>query len=136
METARIPTRERRQAPPAAGTGYRHKVPLLSARLRYANRHLLYGQARLYGDRIELVGWSLGGRSKESIPLTRIVHVDYHPLREGSNLSVFLDDDRVLHLCVEEAHRWRQTYESWLSYHVLASAKVIGEQEKASAIAG
>ena len=113
-----------------------HRVPLLTRRLRYAGRRLRYGQAQLFGDRIELSGWRLHGRYHRSIPLYHVVEMTYHPLENEGNLTIHLDTGEVVDLHVEEAHLWRQHFESWLSYHVLASAKVMREPEKAAAIAG
>ncbi len=115
---------------------FNHKVALLSKRFRYANRRTMLGQARLFGDRIELIVWGLLGRRKCVIPLVRILELNYHPLDNDNNLSIYLDTDEVIHLRMEDAHLWREHYERWLSYHVLASAKIMSEQEKASAISG
>lgn len=115
---------------------YHHKVALLSSRFSLANEVLLRGRARLYGDRIELEGWRPTGRYKQRIPLVRIVEMNYHQLDATGNLSVLLDDGKDLHLVVEEAHTWRQAYENWLNYHVLASAKFMPEGDQAASIAG
>lgn len=117
-------------------TGYNHKIALLSSRYRPAGGVMLGGRARLYGDRIELDGWRLTGRFKQCIPLVRIIEMKYHALDAKGNLSLFLDDNTELHLVIQDAHLWRQSFEGWLNYHVLASAKIISERDQASAISG
>lgn len=121
---------------PAAGTLLHHRVQLLASRFRYAGRKALFGKARLYGDRIELASWHLLGLQTRSIQLDHVAHMDYHHLRNGSNLSVYLDDGEVLELELEEAHVWRQYFENWLWYEVLPSAKLTGEAEEALALSG
>lgn len=115
---------------------YLHRVPVLSSRLSYADRHVLFGHAHLFADRIELVEWRLAGRTLRRIPLHCIAHVDYHLLEQGSNLTLETMDGERLELCVDDAHAWREAFERWLDYQVLASAKLIGEADKAAALAG
>ena len=62
--------------------------------------------------------------------------MDYHPLKEDSNLTLYLDDGEEIAIRVQEAHRWREYYENWLRYDVLPSAKLLGGTEQAAAVAG
>ncbi len=124
------------QAPVKPVTRFRHKIPLHTSRFRFADRFSLLGKARFFPDRIELSAWSLCGRLARTLALVRIVHFEYHPLEEGSNITVYLDSGEVVRLYVDEAHLWRETFENWLSYHVLASAKVMDGYEKACSMAG
>lgn len=117
-------------------TRFRHKIPLLSGKFRYPGRHVLGGQATLYGDRIDLQGWGRTGRFQRQIPLVRLIDMDFHPLDKGGNLTLLLDNGEEVPLIVENAHRWRLAFENWLSYHVLASAKILPESDHAYAIAG
>ena len=117
-------------------TEHRHRIPLLSKKFRFADQHVFCGYARFFGDRIDLDGWRLTGRVQRRIPLARVVDIQYHPLDETGNLMVMLDDGEEVQLVVEDAHRWRLAFEGWLSYHVLASAKVLPERHLADAIAG
>ena len=132
-----MPARFATSLPPSAPRKtYRHRVPLLERRFSYAHRPLVFGHLTLYGDRIELAGWTLRGRQRRSIPLDEIVEMDYHPLREGGNLSMRLASAETLDLNVEEAHLLRETFENWLRYSVLPSAKLLGSQDQATAVAG
>lgn len=115
---------------------YSHKVALLSGRFRLADRTTFGGQARLFGDRIELDGWTWTGRFRQSIALVRIAEMSYHPLDATGNLSLVVDEGAELNLVVEDAHQWRQAFENWLQYHLLASAKIMPEKELVTAIAG
>jgi hypothetical protein len=134
--TKRNPSRTPSGTDRAAPGRYDHKVALLSSRFRLANGVLLRGRARLYGDRIELEGWRPTGRFKRRLPLVRIIEMNYHQLDATGNLSVLMDDGSELCLVVEEAHAWRQAFESWLNYHVLASAKIMQEGDQAASVAG
>jgi hypothetical protein len=132
------PHRFRSTTTPGARNGNRHlhRIPLLISRFRYPGKRTLYGQARFYGDRIVLVSVHLTGLRKLSMPLLSVVDVDYHPLAEDGNLTIHLDSGAFVSLHVEAAHRWREQYENWLNYHVLASAKLMTEPEKAFTLAG
>lgn len=121
---------------PAAPRTFRHRIPVLTSRFSYADRHVLFGHAMLFGDRIELVGWGLGGRVMDVVPLEHLVSMDYHPLEDGSNLTLETADGARFDLCVDDAHAWREAFERWLDYQVLASAKLIAEVDKAAALAG
>ncbi|HET6568799.1 MAG TPA: hypothetical protein VFG50_12605 [Rhodothermales bacterium] len=145
MPTRNTPTSKDRQRPSRRkrsgrerGTvsRYSHKVALLSCRFRLVDRTIFRGLARLFGDRIELEGWTWTGRFRRSIALARIAEMNYHPLDATGNLSLVIDEGTELNLVVEDAHRWRQAFEDWLRYHVLASAKFLQEKELVSAIAG
>ena len=113
-----------------------HRVPLVTKRFRYADRSVVYGQAQLFGDRIELRGWQLLGRFTKQIPLEQVVDVSYHPLNEDGNLQMTLDDGEEVKLVMQDAHEWRQHFENWLSYNVLASARLMSERDQARAISG
>jgi hypothetical protein len=113
-----------------------YKIPILSGRFHFAGQRTVGGQARLYSDRIELEGWSLKGRFRHRILLVQIVDMHYHPLDQSGNLTMVLDNEQEMKLVVQDAHRWQMAFDNWLSYHVLASAKFIPEQEQAYAIAG
>ncbi|HMB93693.1 MAG TPA: hypothetical protein VKP65_22770 [Rhodothermales bacterium] len=115
---------------------YPNHIQLLSSHFRYAHKRLFFGRARLFADRIELAGWSASGYHFRCLPLARMVDVDYHPLKEDSNLTFYLDDGEEISIRVQEAHRWRECYENWLRYEVLPSAKLIGGPEQAAAVAG
>lgn len=118
------------------GRPFRHRVCLLSSPFRYADRGGHFGRARLYGDRIELAAWHLYGRRTRVLPLDRVVELDYHPLREGSNVTVQLDDGETLPLRLDRAHVWREQFEHWLRYDVLPSAKLLQDPEEALTLAG
>lgn len=135
-DTKRKPEREPVCLDRTPGRRYDHKIALLSSRFRLANDIVLRGRARLYGDRIELEGWHSTGWFKQRIPLVCIIEMNYHHLDATGNLSVLLDDGQELHLIVEQAHAWRQAFENWLKYHVLASAKIMQDREQVTSIAG
>ncbi|ARA92364.1 MAG: hypothetical protein D6685_01430 [Bacteroidetes bacterium] len=110
---------------------------LRSNRFRYAGRRTPFGRAYLYGDRIELHHWTWRGRCVRRIPLTQILDLDYHPLDGRGNLSLELERGGTLHLVLDEAHRWREHFEQWLSYTVLPSAKLLGpEGDQAASVSG
>ena len=109
---------------------------MLVSSFRYAQDRLRFGIASLYADRIELSSWGLLGPRREVVRLDAIAQMDYHPLREGSNLSLFLDTGEEVHLCVDQAHVWRESYENWLRYDVLPSAKLLDDAVEALAVSG
>jgi hypothetical protein len=125
-----------RAAAHRSGPPFEHRVRLLSSRFRFADRRVLFGTARLYGDRIELASWNLHGRRQRRIPLDAIVHLDYHALSGGSNLSLYLETGEELHLQVEDAHVWREYFENWLRYNVLPSAKLLDDSDEAFTLSG
>ena len=110
---------------------YRHHVEVLANRFRYPNRSLLFGRARLFGDRIELSGWGLHGRHRQCIPLGLISTLDYHPLEDDANLTLYLATGDAVPLHIDEAHRWRETFEHWFEYAVLPSAKLLDDRQAA-----
>ncbi len=110
---------------------------LRSNRFRYAGRRTPFGRAYLYGDRIELHHWTWRGRAVRRIPLAQILDLDYHPLDGQGNLTLELEPGRTLHLVLDEAHRWREYFEQWLSYAVLPSAKLLGSDgDQAASVSG
>lgn len=115
---------------------YPNHIQLLSSHFRYAHKRLFFGKARLFADRIELAGWSASGYHFRCLPLVRLVDMDYHPLTDDANLTLYLDDGEEISIRVQEAHRWREFYENWLRYEVLASAKLLGGPEQVTAVAG
>lgn len=109
---------------------HRHNIPILSSRFQYAARRpLLFGKATLYGDRIELIGWHWLDRIHQTIPLDRILQFDYHPLRGGGNLTLYLEGGEVLRLRMKQAHRWREQFEHWLRYDVHAPGKLMNLED-------
>ena len=122
------------------GGSNRHKrtarVPLLSSRFRYARHPLRCGVARFYADRLELQSLHFNGFRRRTVLLISILDMDYHPLAEGANLTLHLDSDETISLHIKEAHLWREAFENWLNYQVLASAKLLGGPEKASSMSG
>ncbi len=117
-------------------THFEHRVPLVSKRFRFADRSVLYGHAQLFGDRVELSGWRLLGRFNMQIPIDEVVDVEYHPLDQNGNLCLTLEDGSEMKLVVQDAHEWRQHFQSWLSYSVLASARLMRERDAATALSG
>ncbi len=111
-------------------------VRLMATGFREAAHPLRFGMARLFGDRIELTSYRVLGPRTRRIRLDRIAQMDYHPLREGSNLSLYLVDGEVLHLRVGKAHAWRAFFENWLRYDVLPSAKLLRDPGEALAVSG
>jgi hypothetical protein len=65
-----------------------------------------------------------------------VADVTYHPLVDGANLAITLDSAEVVHLHIEEAHRWREVFEHWLEYAVLPSAKFTSSLDEIAALAG
>lgn len=126
--TIRRPT-DRRSA-----SRYRHRVR--SNTFRYAGSRAGFGVARLFGDRIELMSFELLGPRVRRIYLDSITHMDYHPLQDGGNLGLYLDSGEELHLCMRQAHVWREFYENWLRYDVLPSAKLMPDTEEALTVSG
>lgn len=135
------PSRSHTAAPSNASVkrhrdAYRPRIRLLSSSFRYAQAPRLLGQARLYCDRIELLEWHLYGPRRRTLWLDDIADLDYHPLEAGANLVLTLISGETLALRMREAHLWREQFENWLSYRLLASAKVIRDVEQVAALAG
>lgn len=113
-----------------------HRVVLLQSRFRFANRFTVFGQARFYPDRITLRYGDVRGWHRLAFPLEQVADLDYHVHRGNGNLSLFLIDGTVHHLLVQKAHRWREAFEQWLHYRLLASAKFLGEADAATDLSG
>ena len=115
---------------------YLHHVPIITSRVRLPDRRLVRARAQLFGDRIEVSGWSLHGRYHRCISLGRIAHLESFAYHEHPHLTLFLDTDEVVILYMEDAFLWRSFFENWMRYDVLPSAKLVGEMEQAAALAG
>lgn len=109
---------------------------LLKSRFRFADRFMAFGRARFYADRITLRYVDLRGWHHLELPLEQVADLDYHVHQGGGNLSVFMIDGTVHHLLVQQAHRWREAFEQWLSYRILASAKFVGPADEATDLSG
>ena len=115
---------------------FKNRVVVFQSSFRPAGRSTFCGKAKLFGDRIELHTWGLTGHRKKVVHLTRVAHVDYHPLEKGSNLSFFLEDGARVDLNIDEAHQWREHFENWVRYAVLPSAKLVNGPEEALGLSG
>lgn len=114
----------------------RHRVQLFSSSFRYARDLTLYGHAKLFGDRIELYSVGIHGLRRRRIGLDRVAEMDYHPLRDGSNLTLTLESGEVIDVKLENAHLWREFFEQWVHYSVLPSAKLLGGPAEVLDISG
>ena len=115
--------------------GFRHHVPVIASRFRPAGQRLFWGRGRMFGDRIELTGWSPAGHYHRCIPLAEIGHLESSAHQEPAHLTLFLTTDEKLILYMKDAFLWRTLFENWLRYDTLPSARLIDDQ-KATALAG
>ena len=116
---------------------YEHKLSLLSSPFKFDGGRHVWGCARLYPDRVELRGVGWDGRYRRSIPLVETIDMEYRPLPGGEGrINLVLETGEEVPLVVRGAQEWRQSFESWMSYHVLAGAKLLPEADLAVAIAG
>lgn len=79
-------------------------VPLLSASFALDDRWLLWSRVRIYPDRLTLTGWSLAGRHRRRIPLSRIDRIRH----DEERLRLHLQSDEQVTLVMDEAARWAQ----------------------------
>lgn len=115
---------------------YAHNVALIASRFHFPRRRVLFGKARLFGDRIELEGWQLGRRYRRCIPLAEIAHLESYAHEKNAHLTLFLDSDEVVILYMKDAFLWRTLFENWMEYDVLPSARLMQNVEAAAALAG
>ena len=113
-----------------------HHVPLIVSRFRIPGRRFVRSRARLFGDRIELEGWTLRGRFYRCLRLASIAHLESHANADDPHLTLFLENEEVLHLYMDDAFKWRALFENWVRYDVLPSAKLVGGVDQAAALAG
>lgn len=66
------------------------------------DRWLIWSKAKLYADRMELVGWSLTGRYHRVIPLERIEEVE----TTDDGLLLVLTDRSSLRMGVDAPEQW------------------------------
>lgn len=67
--------------------------PLRTVRFQHPARSVWFGRARLFSDRVELTGWTLGGRYRRIIPLARIRRAEWWSSdARGTNFALHLDD--------------------------------------------
>lgn len=80
----------------------RHDVSLRSASFSLEDQWLLWSRARLYADRMELMGWHLWGRYHRVIPLERIEEAE----TDGGVLVLDLTDEDVIRIGIDAPEQW------------------------------
>ena len=98
-----------------------HRLVLLNTHFRTPNQRLLFAQARLYFDRIELTGWQLRERFEETIPLYGVAHIDWNPNASVEadafpNVVFHFTDGSTRPLVLDQVASWRHTLENRLSW--------------------
>lgn len=80
----------------------RHDVSLRAAAFSLEGRWFLWSRARLYADRVELVGWHLWGRYHRVIPLGSIEEAE----ATGEALVLKLDEEDTIRIGVDAPEQW------------------------------
>lgn len=90
--------------------GGQQQNAVLSSRLRYQDRTLLWGRIQLYRDRIEIKGFGWTGWHSRTIQLTEVEMIDW---RAGDrfNLDVLLYGGTLLTVGVNGAGLWKYQVE-------------------------
>ena len=112
------------------------KIVLLKSKFRFANRSSFFGHAHFYADRVELEYWTWTGRKRRRLTLESVMDLEYRKQPDGANLSFLMESGKEYRLFVTDAHLWREYYENWISYQVLASAKFLEGPDQAASISG
>lgn len=72
---------------------------------RFMQPALWWGRVVLYEDRLELRGWSLQGRYRRVIALTRIQHVD---VLASDGIGLWCTSGETLRLRLKDAAGWKR----------------------------
>ncbi len=89
---------------------------LLSSRIRFLERGLIFGRARLYFDRIIVKGWTWQGRIRKTIRLKDVSSVNWWTLTDdGPNLSIGTNNGGSLAFWVKSPGVWRFRIQELLS---------------------
>lgn len=79
-----------------------HDASLRTATFTLEDRWLLWPRARLYADRVELTGWSLGERYRRSIPLASVEEAE----ATGRHLVLHLADGSSVQIEMDTPEQW------------------------------
>lgn len=97
--------------------------PLLSTRFRLPDRTLWFGRARLFKGCVELMGWTLRGRYRRTIPLERVECAEWwtdsgHVSRKV-NFALHLQGGETVALYLEKAAgHWKYEIGALLGHHM------------------
>ena len=81
---------------------------LLTSRFRYADHRFFFGRARLYADRIGLMGFSWRGFHRRTILLRDVVRVSWRTDSErAANVTIYLHQDHPIRLFISGAGLWK-----------------------------
>ncbi len=116
-----------------ASTPSLSEQPLLESRCRWAGRHLFFGCARLYHDRIVLSGWTLAGRYGQVVPLNDVARLQWWSNAPGVNVAFYLRDDSVMSLKLDAGGLWKYVVEDQLGHQASPSPELPGTLSEASA---
>ena len=101
-----------------------HRLVLLNTHFRPLEQRLLFPQARLFFDRIELTGWQLHERFEETILLHDVAHIEWTPhaatVPSTPNVIFHFTDGTARPLALEQVSSWRHTLENRLSWETAA----------------
>lgn len=110
--------------------------PIRSARFRHPKRRLWLGRARLFEDRVQLAGWTLGGRYRRTIPLGRVRRAEWWSSAEGTNFALHLDDGSTCALRLYRgAADWKFEIDALLGRSAFAPTRLPDEQAEQDAAA-
>ena len=91
-----------------------HQIVLHTSRFRYADRRLFFTRARLYMDRIELLGWHLGKKHTHCIRLRAVERIEWN---ESESAAVFhLEQGHSVRLQLQDLGQWKATLENRLHW--------------------
>ncbi|MFQ5571891.1 MAG: hypothetical protein ACE5G0_19605 [Rhodothermales bacterium] len=97
---------------------------------------MYFGKVRFYGDRIELSGWHFRGRHRRCIPLAQVSFLEYHTLHQGANLTLFLENDRVISLHIREAYQWGELFEHWMPCDIRSKSQAFQKVDEVATLVG
>ncbi len=110
--------------------------PLRSVRFRFPSRRVWFGRARLFEDRVQLTGWTLKGRYRRTIPLTRVGRAEWWSNAEGTNFALHLNDGSTCALRLRRgAADWKFEIDALLGRSTLPPARLPDAQAEQDAAA-
>ncbi|MGI9173765.1 MAG: hypothetical protein ACR2GR_00395 [Rhodothermales bacterium] len=107
---------------------HEHRIELLSTSFRYPAKWLFFARARLYFDRIELVGWTLEGKQVTQIQRSNVERIEWDVMARGAsnpNVVFHLEGDRQIGLCLDQVHRWQDMLEERIGWEAGRPAQVM-----------
>lgn len=107
---------------------------LLSSGFRYAHRRFYYARARLYTDRIELLGVGWTGVHRRTIALRDIARLSWRTdSHRSANMTIHMRDSEPIRLWMKAAGLWKHQVDACLNKRLNVVDELPGSPTSASA---